>query len=96
MRKLRLSKRVSDLSEITLMLIEEAYGNARQSDVSALDHCAAQSGDQDGDSTDICDSPEKGEEVVKTMNYIVSKQVATQQKLESRGMPQSDTSEQPG
>lgn len=59
------------MSKTTLMLIEEAYGNARHSNVSALDHCAAQSGDQDGDFTDICDSSEKGEEVVKAMKYIV-------------------------
>lgn len=74
------------MSKITLMLIEEAYGNARQSNVSAPDHCATQSRDQDGDSSDICNSSEKGEEVVKVMKYLVSKQVATQQKLESRGM----------
>ena len=33
-------------------------------------------------------SSEKGGEVVKAMEYIVSKQVATQQTLKSRGMPQ--------
>lgn len=65
------------MSKITLMLLEEAYDNARQSLISALDHCAAQSGDQNGDSTDICNSSEKGEEIVKAIKYIVSKQVAT-------------------